>query len=473
MKFAEEFFFSDLSTLHQGLVNGDYGVRDLVEAYADRLEQKGPKYNALALSLRKDAMDVAKDLEGDFKRKRVRSKLQGLPFGAKDLLSVEGKVTTWGAKPFEKQVLPYTATPLKKLAGKGALLIGKLSMVQLAGGGGYRFPAASLQGPGLNPWNVNYWSGGSSSGSGSAVAAGLVPFALGSETSGSILTPAAYCGVTGLRPTYGLVSRYGAMALSWTLDKVGPMCRTAEDCGIVLEAIAGGDGKDPGSARKTFYYAPQLQPTPDKLTAAYAPVDFNEWADESCRPAFLAALDVFKSMGLKLTEKKLPEHPYGPVLSAIITAESASIFEPIIRDGRVDQLADASQIAGLKAGLEVSAIDYLKAMRLRRVISDSWISEFRDVDVIITPSRLGTSTPINQALDAGSSRVAPKERGFSGIIGASNLAGWPAISLPCGFVNGLPVGIQIVAKPWRENQLLALGKRFQELTAHHKQRPPQ
>src|SRR5207253_5206996 len=146
------------------------------------------------------------------------------PFAAKDLLAFAGHRTTWGAKPFETQVLDETATVLKKLDATGALLVGKLAMIELAGGPSYRSPAASLFGPGLNPWDLTRWSGGSSSGSGSAVAAGLVPFALGSETSGSILTPSSYCGITGLRPTYGLVSRRGAMALSWTMDKIGPMC---------------------------------------------------------------------------------------------------------------------------------------------------------------------------------------------------------------------------------------------------------
>ena len=176
----------------------------------------------------------------------------------KILLSVAGQITTWGAKPFAAQVFDYDATVITKLARTGAILTGKLAMVELAGGGGYRFAAASLFGAGLNPWDRSTVVRRSSSGSGSAVAAGIVPFALGSETSGSIITPAAFCGVTGLRPTYGLVSRYGAMALSWTMDKIGPMCRTAEDCGIVLQVIAGKDGNDPGSAGKSFYYAPQF-----------------------------------------------------------------------------------------------------------------------------------------------------------------------------------------------------------------------
>src|SRR5207237_168980 len=191
-------------------------------------------------------------------------------------------------------VFNYNATVIEKLAGVGAVLTGKLSMVELAGGGGYRYASASLTGPGLNPWDRTRWSGGSSSGSGIAVAAGLVPFAIGSETSGSILTPSAFCGITGLRPTYGLVSRYGAMALSWTLDKLGPMCRTAVDCALVLQAIAGSDNNDPGSAGKSFYYLPQFAKPMKELRVGYAPVDFQEWADPAARAAFQQALAVLR-----------------------------------------------------------------------------------------------------------------------------------------------------------------------------------
>src|SRR5262249_47833259 len=194
-------------------------------------EKYGPTYNALALSMRKEAMRRAKDVDSDLKIDRTRGPLQGIPFGVKDLLSVRNHPTTWGAKPYETQVFKEDALIIEKLRKTGAILIGKLSMVELAGGGGNRYANASLTGPGLNRWDRSRWSGGSSSGRAAAMAAGLVTFAIGSETSGSIITPSAYCGITGLRPTYGLVSRQGAMALSWTLDKLGPMCRSAEDCG--------------------------------------------------------------------------------------------------------------------------------------------------------------------------------------------------------------------------------------------------
>src|SRR5205807_8323131 len=178
--------------------------------------------------------------------------LLGIPYGAKDLLAARGAPTTWGAPPYRDQVFDEDAAVDERLRWAGAVLAAKLAMVELAGGGGYRYPSASLQGPGRNPWNTERWSGGSSSGSGAAVGAGLVPFAIGSETAGSIGTPSAYCGVTGLRPTYGLVSREGARALSCTRDKLGPMARTADDCAPVLEAIAGADAADRTPSGKRF-----------------------------------------------------------------------------------------------------------------------------------------------------------------------------------------------------------------------------
>src|SRR6266404_586590 len=285
-EFREELFFSTISEWNAKIKAKQISALELTRAFSARLEKLGPRYNALALPLTEKAIKKAKSVDDDIKRGRFLSPLMGIPFGAKDLLSLAGKPTTWGAKPYAAQVFDYDATALKKLDKAGAVLVGKLAMVELAGGGGYRYPAASLTGPGINPWDRTRWSGGSSSGPGSAVAAGLVPFAIGSETSGSILTPAAFCGITGLRPTYGLVSRHGAMALSWTLDKLGPMCHSAEDCGLVLEAIAGGDSNDPGSAHKSFHYTPQYYRQAKDLRIGYAPVDFAERADPSARPAF-------------------------------------------------------------------------------------------------------------------------------------------------------------------------------------------
>jgi aspartyl-tRNA(Asn)/glutamyl-tRNA(Gln) amidotransferase subunit A len=228
---------------------------ELTEEFLTRLERLGPRYNAVVTVTRDRALAEARRAEGEIASGDWRGPLHGIPYGAKDLLATRGGVpTTWGAAPLRQQVFEHDATVIRRLEAAGAVLAAKLAMVELAGGAGYRQPRASFTGPGRSPWGEDAWSGGSSSGSASAVAAGLVPFALGSETWGSIVSPAANCGVTGLRPTLGRVSRHGAMALSWSLDKIGPLGLTADDCGLVLAAIAGPDPFDPSAVDCAFRY---------------------------------------------------------------------------------------------------------------------------------------------------------------------------------------------------------------------------
>lgn len=468
----EEVFFESLAEIHVRLVKREFSARDLARAVCDRLERQGPRFNALALLLRDTAMSRAKDVDREISRGRVRGPLQGIPYAAKDLLAFEGHPTTWGAKPLSEQVIPRTANVLRKLSGTGAGLCGKLAMVELAGGGGYRYAAASHTGPGLNPWDRRRWAGGSSSGSGAAVAAGLVPFALGSETSGSIVTPAAFCGVTALRPTYGLVSRHGAMALSWTLDKIGPFARTAEDCGLILQAIAGGDMEDPGSARKGFRYAPQYSRPAGQLVAGFAESDFEDAADPELRPALRDALTVLRESGIKFQPAELPDLPFGAAISTIISTEGAASFRTFIESGRVDELADERQIAGLKAGLEIPAWQYLEAMRVRRQAQLEMAKLFQQVDLLVTPARMSVAPPVAEPLDRSSGRrPARSGGGLRAIIAAGNLAGLPSLVLPCGFAGGLPVAIALTGRPFSENALLMAGAAFQKRTDWHRRRP--
>jgi aspartyl-tRNA(Asn)/glutamyl-tRNA(Gln) amidotransferase subunit A len=237
----------------------------LTEAYLDRLEKLGPKLGAVVTITQDLARKEAAQAEKEIKDGKYKGPLHGIPYGVKDLLATDGIPTTWGAEPYKDQVFDYDATVVKKLREAGAVLVAKLAMVELAGGFGYNNADASFTGPGRTPWNIDYWSGGSSSGPGAATAAALVSFSIGSETSGSIITPSAYCGVSGLRPTYGRVSRHGAMALCWTLDKLGPMCRCADDCGLVLAAIAGEDPLDPTAVNKPFTYPEPMKENAPKF----------------------------------------------------------------------------------------------------------------------------------------------------------------------------------------------------------------
>jgi aspartyl-tRNA(Asn)/glutamyl-tRNA(Gln) amidotransferase subunit A len=463
--------FATISELNAALRRKDISCVELTKFFGERLESQGPEFNALALSLLKDAKKAAKDVDWEIKHDKLHGPLQGVPFAVKDLLSVADYPTTWGAKPYAEQVFDFDAAAVSKLKGAKGILLGKLAMVELAGGGGYTSASASLHGPGRNPWNTQYWSGGSSSGSGAAVGAGLTPYALGSETSGSIMTPACYCGVSGLRPTYGLVSRRGAMALSWTLDKIGVLARCADDCGLVLHEIAGGDDEDPGSALKGFYYEPKYYNDWTDIKIGYAEIDFAAWPAEALRPAFAQALAAVKSLNIAMVETKLPDFDYGPIISCIIDSEAASVFETLIRSGKVDQLADQGQIDGLKASLDYLAVDYLKAMRMRTRIQAAFRRLFANVDLLVAPTKLDLPDKADGPFDDTTPKRPDQKGVFAGLVQASNLCGLPALTVPCGFVNGLPIGLQIVGRPFSENRILALGVAFQKQTNFHKQQP--
>jgi aspartyl-tRNA(Asn)/glutamyl-tRNA(Gln) amidotransferase subunit A len=445
---------------------------ELARASLGRLERLGPTFNAVASLTAERALAEARTAETDIARGRYRGPLHGIPYGAKDLLAARGAPTTWGAEPFRDQVFDHDATVVRRLRRSGAVLVGKLAMIALAGGGMYRRASASLQGPCLNPWDRGRWTGGSSSGSGAAVAGRLVPFAIGSETGGSIIGPAAYCGVTGLRPTYGLVSRAGAMALCWTLDKLGPLARTAADCSLVLEAMAGRDRLDPTATGRR--YAGLAREQPAALRIGFAASDFEEHAAEPIRAVLAEALRDLGRLGAELREAQLPEAlPYGPILATIIAAEGSTAFAQLAEDGRLDQLSDKRQVAGLRAGLtEVTARDYLDALRLRTVVVAAFRELFTRVDVLVAPARLRTASPIDEPLDA--SRALPSERpGNTALIQAGNAAGLPAVSVPCGFAeDGLPVGLQLVGPPYSEGRLLGLAQAYQEATDWHTRCPP-
>jgi len=280
---------------------------DLTEIFLSRLEELGSKYNAVVTITRERAINQAHRAEKEIKLGHYRGPLHGIPYGVKDLLATSGGIpTTWGAAPFKNQTFDYDATIIKKLEDAGAILSAKLAMIELAGGMGYRQPKASFTGPPRNPWNPNTWTGGSSSGSGATVSAGLVPFAIGSETWGSILSPANNCGIAGLRPTYGRVSRHGAMALSWTLDKLGPLCLTAADCGLVLEAIAGFDLYDPTTTDRRFKYSTNKSKTRFKLAVLK---NVTKGVEDEMRINFEKALNVLERIST-IEDIEFPDLPY-------------------------------------------------------------------------------------------------------------------------------------------------------------------
>jgi len=324
--------FLPVSELAAMLRNGALTSLELTELSLTRLQALGPKFNAVVTLMHDPAIRAARAADHEIKAGKIRGPLHGIPFGVKDLLATSGVPTTWGATPYRHQVFDDDATVVERLRDAGAILVAKLAMVELAGGMGYNNADASFSGPGRTPWNTKFWSGGSSSGPGAAVSAGLVPFAIGSETSGSILTPSAFSGVSGLRPTYGLVSRHGAMALCWTLDKLGPMCRTADDCGLVLAAIAGRDPRDPSSLEGGYTHTDAM--AAGKRFRLAVPKGVVEKVQPEVRENFERSIELLKPHADVTRDVEWPDMPWGPAVSAIVGAEGASAFLDLIEIGR-------------------------------------------------------------------------------------------------------------------------------------------
>jgi aspartyl-tRNA(Asn)/glutamyl-tRNA(Gln) amidotransferase subunit A len=438
----------------------------LTEQCLARLETLGPRYNAVVTVTRERALREARRAEAELAAGRWRGPLHGIPYGAKDLLATAGGIpTTWGAAPLRGQTFDADATVIRRLEAAGAILAAKLAMVELAGGAGYRQPRASFTGPGLSPWGEDAWSGGSSSGSGSAVAAGLVPFALGSETWGSIVSPAANCGVTGLRPTLGRVSRAGAMALSWSLDKIGALGLTADDCGLVLEAIAGADPLDPSAEDRPFRYT--AEDAPDRrfrFGVLRAAVDV---ADPDVRARFEEALDVLRAFGT-VEDVAMPPFPYEAITRIILFAEASSALEGLIESGAVAELTAPEDRYALYARDAILAKDYIKALRLRAVVAREVGRVLEPLDAIVAPGRFTVASRVDEPFRSAFGGTVQDPMGAIG-----NAAGLPAVAVPNGFGDrGLPTSLQFVGRPWSENTILAAARAYQRCTEWHRQHPP-
>lgn len=436
---------------------------ELTEIFLERLETIGPRYNAVVTLMPKRAMEHARRAEVEIASGNYRGPLHGIPYGLKDLFATAGVPASWGATPFKDQVFDYDATVASKLEDAGAILVAKLAMVELAGGIRYKQPNATFTGPGINPWGGETWAGGSSSGSGSAVSAGLVPFAIGTETWGSIILPSANCGIAGLRPTYGRVSRYGGMPLSWTLDKPGPMCQTADDCGLVLNAIAGLDTNDLTTFDKPFSYEFANSARRFKLAVPKGATDDIE---DSVRANFESALTALEKIA-DIQEVELPDYPYGAVITAIFMGESTTIFSEFTKSGRSSELTAPEDRHGIYARSTTLASDYLRAMRIRKKIARDMDALVSGYDAIVAPSRPTVATPLDVE------RVRSfKERSQDTIGAMGNCIGLPAITVPSGFSDeDLPTGIQFVGRAYDENVVLSVANAYQSITSWHERHP--
>ena len=460
---GEDVLFLSVRKLGELIRTKQLSPVDLTLAYLERDKELGRELNAFSLILADLALEQAKQAEAEILRGNYRGPLHGIPYAAKDLLAVKGYPTTWGAEPYRRQVFPYDATVIRKLNDAGAILLGKAAMIELAGGLGYRFASASWTHAAKNPWNPDCWTCGSSSGSGAIVAAGMAAFAIGTETWGSIVCPSAFCGVSGLRPTFGRVGRGGAMALSYSMDKIGPMCRTAGDCSLVLPAISGHDPSDASSLPQPeaqFTYAAPAKPLRiARIEKAW------EKPDPEVAAAFEQAIAVLQKAGVAISSVALPEGPWETAGGIVVNVEAASAFSRLIESGEVAQLSDPLAKIGGYVAQTVTGQDFLRAQRVRRVLQQKMADIFEQCDVLAAPSMPVAATRLDLNLETGLSFADP-------IGGIGNLCGIPAQSVPCGFTRaGLPIGIQFLARPLNDSAVITAAEIFQSKTDWHKKHP--
>lgn len=413
---------------------------ELTQLFLDRLKKYGPRLECVITLTEELALEQARAADQEIAQGKYRGPLHGVPYGIKDLFSTKKYKTTWGATPFKDQLIDEDATVVKKLREAGAVLVAKLTMGEIAWGDVW------YGGKTRNPWNLNQGSSGSSAGSAASVAAGLVPFAIGTETWGSIVSPATVCGVTGLRPSYGRVSRCGAMALSWSMDKIGPICRNAEDAAIVFNAIIGADGVDQTVYDVPFSFTPQIDFS--KLRIGYLKKDFDSKYDFKKQDSL--ALLKMQELSANLIPLELPDLPVMD-LSLILSAEAAAAFDLLTRSGQDDQLVRQIKNAWpnvLRAARFLPAVEYINANRLRQLLINQMQQRLKDVDIYLAPSWQGDNLLL------------------------TNLTGHPCVVVPNGFSEkGTPTSITFIGRLFEEGKLLAAAKKYQDATEFHLKHP--
>jgi Asp-tRNA(Asn)/Glu-tRNA(Gln) amidotransferase A subunit family amidase len=410
---------------------------ELTKFFIDRIRKFGDTLQCVISVTEEIALQQAKAADAEIAKGKYRGPLHGIPYGLKDLFAVKGTKTTWGAAPYQQQTIEEDSYVYTKLKDAGAVLIAKFTLGALAMGDWW------YGGRTKNPWNLNFGSSGSSAGSASATVAGLVPFAIGTETLGSIVSPSTVCGATGLRPTFGSISRSEAMALSWSLDKAGPICRSAEDAAVVFNYIHGTDGKDPGAVDMPFNYG--VKKDIKKLRIGYAKNFFDRIKDTSANE--WKVLKSFEQMGIKLIPVNFPDSAAYPfdMVGVIINAESAAAFDELTRTDMDDQLTRQNRNDwpnSFRTARLIPAVEYINANRHRYLLMQHMKTFFETVDIVITPTYGGRQLAI------------------------TNLTGHPALVMPTGFnQRNLPTSITLLGRLYDEATLLQVGKAFQLATA--------
>jgi len=449
---------------------------ELTEMYLTRLRRYNPSYNNVVTFTEELALDEARRADAELAAGRYRGPLHGLPWGAKDILGVKGYATTWGSESFRDQTTDYEASVVRLLREAGAVLVAKLATGELAGGDRW------FGGRTRNPWNTGYGSSGSSAGPASATVAGCVAFAIGTETSGSILSPSIACGATGLRPTFGRVSRYGAMTLRWTGDRLGPICRTVEDCAIVFKAIARRDEHDPSVLDVPFNW--DAGADHGTLRVAYFPEAFDDdpGKEEDWKANDRRALDDLRALGIELQPIDVPLRDFSTDGLRVLGVEGSTAFDMYYRAEADGRLADSGRANGWRTNHLVPAVAYLQAQRVRGVMMRRFAEELGDFDVYVAPygdsreSYLRERSPDQQqAGGRGGGReggAPPRRSAQSQLFQLANHACYPAVAVRNGFgADGLPTGMLFMGKPFAETKILTLAKAYQDATEHHLRMP--
>jgi Asp-tRNA(Asn)/Glu-tRNA(Gln) amidotransferase A subunit family amidase len=433
---------------------------ELTTTYLARARALDPKLFAVVSFTEELAMEQARAAEAEIRKGRYRGPLHGIPWGVKDLFSTKGIPTQWGSPAFRGQVFDYDATIVRRLRDAGAVLMAKLSTGELAGG------AHWFGGVTRCPWDTTRSSSGSSAGPGSATAAGMVGFSIGTETVGSIISPASVNGIVGLRPTYGRVSRHGCMAAGWTRDKPGPMCRSVEDCALVLRQIMGADPEDSSAVDAPFTFTPGS--SVKGLKVAVLREEFDMPRDDEVREVQQAALKVVGDLGVTLEELTLTKDlPYREAAAVIGAVESAAVWEPLWDSPRRREFIRRTRADGWAAARMIPAVDYVKAERIRAEIMKYTSGLFRQYAAIVAPSWMGPAwmwTAPEEADSISPTRGDPKDpnRPQPQISTFSNLVGIPAVSVPCGFTkSGLPLGLQFLGAAYDEGRILQLAHAYE------------
>ena len=478
MNINESLCVQTIDQLAPQIKSGKLSPVALTQAYLERIEALDPKVNCFITVTKNLALEQAKKAEEEIKAKKYKGPLHGIPYAVKDLVATKGIRTTWGSRLFVNQVPDHDGAVVEKLRDAGGVLLGKLSMTELAGGP----PNAAFNGPVHNPWKLDHWTTGSSTGPGACAAASFAVFAIGSETTASILGPASACGVAGFRPTYGRVSRYGCMPLSWTMDKLGPLARSVSDCATVFQVIHGADPRDPTAVSAPFAFDPKAKMTGRRIGLVKREFD---QVPAKAKSTYEDAVKVLKSLGCVVEEVDLPDYPYGIVSRFVWQVEGGTVFEQYARKGELQEaLINKSKWFGWKAAMLIPAADYMKVLRIRHAIILETNKLFQRFDVLVAPRNTTGARPIvtppTQTAGAGApgGGAAPDADAGGGGGGAGggggnlgtlgNVAGLPGVSVPSGFTDtGLPVALNFVGAAMTDGKVLETAYAYEQATSWH------